>query len=127
MILGIAHMGIAANDPKGLTNWYCKNLNMEVVRNINDNVFFVYDRKGVYLEIYPAKSDKDASFDNYTKGIRHLAILVEDFESEYERLTKIGIKPAAEVVVRDTFKLGLFYDCENNLFHIVERFDKVEF
>ncbi len=100
---------------------------MEILKNINDIVFFVGDRHGAYIEIYPAKEDIEKAYGNYAQGIRHLAIRVDGFDFEYQSLLDKDVKPAAEIVLKDTFKLGLFYDLEGNLFHIVERNEDVPY
>ena len=55
------------------------------------------------------------------KGLRHLAVLVEDFDREYQKLKDKGIEIAAEPVINEEIKLVLFRDPEENLCHLVER------
>ena len=79
------------------------------------------------LEIYPA-TDQTVPVDNLHSGLRHLAIRVDDFESDYEYVVAHGAFPIPEMTVRnEQMKLAFFKDPEGNLIHLVQRFGEVHF
>lgn len=121
MIKGIEHIAIVARDPVKLVKWYEKNLDMKTVRKMSETTFFIQAPCGTVLEIYAAQKEGARDFDNHTSGLRHLAILVEDFDLEYKKLIDNGVEIAAEPVINDEIKLVLFKDCEGNLCHFIER------
>ena len=67
------------------------------------------------------KTDDETVYDNYVKGLRHLAFETDDFANDRQMLLDAGVKPAAEPIIKDTMKLALFYDPEMNLFHLIQR------
>ncbi|MDF2921829.1 MAG: Glyoxalase/bleomycin resistance protein/dioxygenase [Paenibacillaceae bacterium] len=121
MIKGIEHLGIAAENPDQLAQWYVRHLDMTIIRDNGQGTIFIAAPCGSVVELYPAKTNGERSYDNYTSGIRHLAIEVENFHQEYDRLLENGVEIAAEPVIREDLKLVLFRDGEGNLCHLIER------
>lgn len=127
MLKGIEHFGLVANDTPRLVKWLEENLNMKVIRTIaNGTTFFMQAPCGSILEVYPAKRESDRNYDNFSAGWRHLAIEVDDFEVEYQKLIDKGIKIVGEPSVNDERKLVLFQDFEGNLYHYIWRRDPLK-
>jgi glyoxylase I family protein len=122
MIRGIEHIGLCAKDPESLSQWYVKVLNYKVVHSIQERkTFFVEDRNGGMLEIYPA-NDFSENVDNVHSGLRHLGISVVEFDVEVSNLKKLGVDiPENKIVRTREMKLAFFNDIEGNLLHFVER------
>lgn len=122
MIRGIEHIGLCAHDPEQLTNWYVTVLNYKVSHSIPERkTFFIQDRNGGMLEIYPAVNPGER-VDNVHSGLRHLGLLVFGFEEALELLSSHGITiPNDKIVRTPEMKLAFFQDPEGNILHLVER------
>lgn len=122
MIRGIEHIGLCAKDPESLSQWYIKVLNYKVVHSIQERkTYFVQDRNGGILEIYPATNIAD-TVDNVYSGLRHLGISVVDIDDEVRNLKRYGIEiPENKIVITQEMKLAFFNDIEGNILHFVER------
>jgi glyoxylase I family protein len=122
MVHGIEHMGLSAQDPKRLADWYVSSLGFTVVHAIEERkTYFVRDEHGGMLEIYPSRVPVPP-VDNLHSGYRHLAVAVTDFEMELKRLRDNGVSfPEESIVTTEVMKLAFFRDPEGNLLHLVER------
>ena len=120
MITAIEHTGLVARDVAALCDFYVKNFGCRVVLEYENGTKFLRFSNSI-IEVYPLKTDDETIYDNYVKGIRHLAFETDDFDSDREKLLSAGVKPAAEPIIKDTMKLALFYDPEMNLFHLIQR------
>jgi len=122
MVRGIEHVGLSAQDPKRLVDWYVSVLGFKVVHAIEERkTYFVRDESGGMLEIYPSNVEV-APVDNFHSGYRHLAITVVGFEEEVARLWGRGVSLLEEgIVTTQAIKLAFFHDPEGNLLHLVER------
>ena len=84
MINGLEHVGLCAQNPERLVDWYTTVLRCQVVHRIDErSTYFVRFPGGGMLEVYPA-TDKSVPVGNLHYGLRHLAISVDDFESDCE-------------------------------------------
>ncbi len=122
MINGIEHVGLCAEDPIALVEWYVTILGFRIVHSLAEhNTYFIRAHDGGMLEIYPAKRSTD-SFDNVHRGLRHLAISASDLDADIGRLRSGGvILPDEAIVVTSDMRLVFFRDPEGNLLHLVER------
>ena len=120
MITGIEHTGLVARDVDKICEFYEKFFDCKVVLAYDNGTKFLKCHNCI-IEVYPMKSDDENVYDNYIKGLRHLAFETDDFDVDRQKLLDSGVKPAAEPIIKDTMKLALFYDVEMNLFHLIQR------
>lgn len=120
MITGIEHTGLVARDVDKICEFYEKFFDCKVVLAYDNGTKFLKCHNCI-IEVYPMKSDDENVYDNYVKGLRHLAFETDDFDVDRQKLLDSGVKPAAEPIIKDTLKLALFYDVEMNLFHLIQR------
>ena len=120
MITGIEHTGVVARDVDKICEFYEKFFDCKVVLAYDNGTKFLKCHNCI-IEVYPMKSDDENVYDNYVKGLRHLAFETDDFDADRQKLLDAGVKPAAEPIIKDTMKLALFYDVEMNLFHLIQR------
>lgn len=121
MIKGIEHIGIAAKDSTALKNWYIDVFDMQTISDNGRGGYFIAAKNGVQIEIYPQNSDGNRDYDNLTSGLRHIAFLVSDFDSEYERLKAKNVEFVGEPVIKEKYSNLFLKDIEGNLLHIIER------
>lgn len=122
MIKGIEHVGVCADDPASLVQWYVRVLGFRIVRALDHaRTYFIRAADGSMLEVYPAQH-RTPPVDNVHRGLRHVAIAVADLDAEVNRLRDAGIAvPGETLVVTPDMKLAFFRDPEGNLLHLVER------
>ena len=84
MFKGLEHTAIASPNPEALAKWYVEHLEFHINFTYAGN-YFVKAPNGSMLEIIPSEGPRPS---NKMKdpGIRHLAILVDDFDSAYQAL-----------------------------------------
>ncbi len=119
MFQGIEHFAIASPDPKRLADWYASNLEFEIVFEYAGN-YFIRAKNGALIEIIPAEGARTES-GMRTPGMRHIAILVDDFDQAYEYLKSRGIQFAGEPYSNQGNRLVFFKDAEGNLLHLIQR------
>jgi glyoxylase I family protein len=120
MIKGLEHVGLCAEDPKTLVEWYVRILGFRIVRTL-DETYFIRAHDGGMLEIYSAKHPADP-VDNVHRGLRHIALSVSNLDAEIGRLRSAGVSvPDDSIVMTPDMKLAFFRDPESNLLHLVER------
>lgn len=122
VISGMEHIGLCADNPKMLVEWYVKVLGFRIVRALEEHrTYFVRAADGGMLEVYPAKHPSDPA-DNIHRGLRHIALSACDVDAEVARLRSAGVLvPAETIVITPDMKLAFFSDPEGNLLHLVER------
>jgi glyoxylase I family protein len=121
MVIGIEHTAIASPDPERLAGWYVDHLGFVVnYKSANSRTHFVKTPDGSMLEIIESKGPagepglKDG-------GIRHLALLVEDFPGSCEKLRAKGVKFIVEPQTVTGNSTVFFRDCDGNLLHLLHR------
>src|SRR5262245_4105626 len=123
MTFSAEHIGLAANDPVALKNWYVRVFNATVLAPLSDSppAYLLKLPGDCWIEIYAADSSAGPQ-GNRVAGWRHLALRVENIESARDDLVKLGvqfnesIKPAG-----GGGRVLFFADAESNLLHLVER------
>ena len=122
MIKGIEHVGLCAEDPKTLVDWYVRILGFRIVRALEEhNTYFIRAHDGGMLEIYPAQHPTDP-VDNVHRGLRHIALSASTLDAEIGRLRSAGVTvPVDTIVITSDMALAFFRDPEGNILHLVER------
>lgn len=119
----VEHIGLPAQDPTALHEWYVRVLDAEPVW-ADPAVPVYFDRLpgGTVLEICPCQRVVEDVRDNSVAGIRHFALQVAEIDSAREELESRGVvfpedpKPAG-----GGGRVLFFSDEEGNLLHLVER------
>src|SRR5258708_30643411 len=119
MFKGLEHTAIASPDPGKLAQWYVDHLEFHINYTYDGN-YFVKAANGSMLEIIPSIGER-ASNQMKDPGIRHLAIVVEDFDAAHAQLQKQGVRFLAEPFVNQGNRLVFFADGDGNILHLIHR------
>jgi glyoxylase I family protein len=119
MFQGLEHTAIASSNPEKLANWYVDHLDFHINYTYAGN-YFVKAKNGSMLEIIPAEGDRPAN-ELKTPGIRHLAIIPDNFDSAYEHLKAKGVQFLGEPFNNQGNRLVFFADGEGNICHLIQR------
>ncbi|HLJ51623.1 MAG TPA: VOC family protein [Bryobacteraceae bacterium] len=119
MFTGLEHTAIASPNPSKLAEWYVQTLGF-VINYQYDGNYFVRAPNGAMLEIIPSEGDRGS---NKMKdpGIRHLAVMVENFDAAYERLRSGGVQFLTDPYVNQGNRLVFFSDSDGNILHLIQR------
>ena len=119
MFTGLEHTAIASPDPKTLATWYVDKLGF-VINFEYDGNYFVKAPNGAMLEIIPSEGERGS---NKMKdvGIRHIAVMVEDFDAGYAALKAKGVHFLGEPYVNSGNRLVFFGDADGNILHLIKR------
>jgi catechol 2,3-dioxygenase-like lactoylglutathione lyase family enzyme len=119
----VEHIGVPAQSPTVLQEWYMRVLGGEMIwQDASVPVYFVKLAGGVMLEIGPCKRVVADVGDNSVAGIRHFALQVESIEVAKKELEARGVVFAEPVKPAGGGGSVLFFnDAEGNLLHFVER------
>ena len=118
-ILGFDHIGIAAKDPKALTDWYVKYLGFTFLEAGPSGNFFIETPDKVMLEIMlPGKGEEDVT---ELTGWKHIALVPADFDEAVAELKRAGIGADAPVNKReDGYCTFFFKDPDGNVVHFAK-------
>ncbi len=83
MFTGLEHTAIASPDPRRLAQWYVDHLQFVINFEYEGN-YFVKAPNGAMLEIIPAIGERVPQ-NLKDPGLRHLAVMVEDFDAGCRR------------------------------------------
>ena len=119
MFKGLEHTAIASPNPQRLAQWYVDHLDF-VINHTYDGNYFVKAKNGAMLEIIPSEGERAAQ-KMKDPGIRHLAILVEDFDAAHLHLQRQGVKFITEPINNQGNRLVFFEDADGNYVHLVYR------
>jgi glyoxylase I family protein len=119
MFKGLEHTAIASPNPGKLAHWYVDHLDF-VINFEYDGNYFVKAANGSMLEIIPSEGGR-AEQKMKDPGIRHLAILVDDFDAALDRLRHSGVQLLTEPVNIRGNRLVFFSDGDGNYLHLVQR------
>jgi catechol 2,3-dioxygenase-like lactoylglutathione lyase family enzyme len=121
MFQGLEHLGIASPDPDRLAKWYVERLGFVVVfYDLASRTSFVKAPNGSMFEIIAAEGEA-APVKRSSPGLRHMAITVDDFETDYASLKLAGVTFLAEPVINSGSKVVFFEDPDGNILHLIER------
>jgi glyoxylase I family protein len=119
MFKGLEHTAIASPDPRKLAQWYVDHLEFTINFEYDGN-YFVRAANGAMLEIIRSEGER-AAVKMKDPGIRHLAILVDDFDAAHEQLRLAGVKFLSEPTNNQGNRLVFFADGDGNFVHLVHR------
>ena len=119
MFTGLEHTAIASPDPKRLAEWYVEYLGF-VINYVYDGNYFVKAPNGAMLEIIPSEGERAAS-KMKDPGLRHLAVMCEDFDEGYRRLRALDVKFLGEPFTNQGNRLVFFNDADGNILHLIHR------
>lgn len=123
MIKGIEHIGICAKDTDALKDWYVRLFGFKVIYENNKapKTYFLYVNDGSMIEIYPSNTSS-GDYDNKVKGIRHLALIPENFDEVCKLLSDNNVEILEEAKTSSTgVKTIFFKDIEGNILHLIDR------
>ena len=119
MFRGLEHTAIASPNPQKLAQWYVDHLDFVINYEYAGN-YFVKAANGTMLEIIPGEGNLPAQkLDE--PGLRHLAVMVDDFEAAHQRLKAGGVRFLGEPVNRQGNRLLFFTDDDGNILHLIQR------
>src|SRR6476661_4809982 len=88
----LEHIGLAARDPRALTDWYQKSLGATVVHEMRQMpAAFLLNLGGVMIEIYAAEFSSEQTRKNRLAGWRHVALKVSSIEAARVELERRGV------------------------------------
>ncbi len=119
MFQGLEHTAIASPDPKKLAEWYVEVLGFRINYTYGGN-YFVKAPNGTMLEIIPSEGER-APQTMKDPGIRHLAIIPDDFDAAYEKLKSMGVSFYTEPFEIEGNRLVFFGDRDGNFLHLIQR------
>lgn len=119
MFQGLEHTAIASANPEKLAQWYVDHLDFAINYTYAGN-YFVRAKNGSMLEIIPAEGARPAN-ELKTPGIRHLAIISDDFDKAHLHLKGKGVKFLGEPFNNQGNRLVFFEDGEGNICHLIQR------
>ncbi len=119
MFKGLEHTAIASPNPRALAQWYVDQLEF-VINYEYDGNYFVKAANGAILEIIPSAGPRGEQ-QLKDPGLRHLAVLADDFDQAYERLKKAGVRFLNEPYRAGGNRLVFFADPDGNFLHLIER------
>ena len=119
MFQGLEHTAIASPDPQKLAQWYVDHLDFVINYTYAGN-YFVKAKNGSMLEIIPSEGERAAQ-KMKDPGIRHLAILVDDFDAASADLRNRGVQFLGEPINNQGNRLVFFADGDGNFVHLVHR------
>ncbi|MCX6624554.1 MAG: VOC family protein [Acidobacteria bacterium] len=121
MIQGIEHTAIASLNPDALTDWYVKTLDFVVEdHNPKTRNFFIRANDGTRIEVIWATKGTEAA-EMKDSGLRHMALISNDFDADFERLKAAGAPLLSEAEVRGGNRVVFFRDPDGNVLHLIQR------
>ncbi len=118
------HLGLPAQNPSALKDWYVNTLGAELLHDNGQTppAYFLGLAGGLMLEIYAGGYSEPQTADNLLTGWRHLALRVDSIERARDYLEHRGVKFTEPIKPAGGGGRVLFFrDAENNLLHLVER------
>ncbi|MFB3828489.1 MAG: VOC family protein [Bryobacteraceae bacterium] len=119
MFRGLEHTAIASPDPRKLAEWYVEKLGF-IINYEYDGNYFVKAPNGAMLEIIPSAGAR-APQTLKDPGIRHLAVIPDDFDQAYARLQAAGVTFLGDPYEVKGNRLVFFTDLDGNYLHLIQR------
>lgn len=98
--LQVEHFAINVAEPVAVADWYCRHLQMTVVRRGEGPVHmhFLADASGrVVLELYSNPPELVPDYNGMHPQVLHMAFVVEDMDATRQRLIEAGASPFGDV------------------------------
>ena len=93
MTLSVEHIGLSANNPVALKDWYVRTLGAEVVFSSGEPFAFLLSLPGgAMIEIYGGEVSLPQISNNKLNGWRHVALRVESLAAAKAELEGRGLK-----------------------------------
>jgi glyoxylase I family protein len=122
MITGIEHTAIASPDPHRLADWYVAHLNFIInYRSSRSKTVFIKAANGAMIEIIESASTAASTPEFKDAGIRHLALVVDDFPATHAKLLSQGVAFLTEPERVSGNTTAFFRDCDGNILHLLHR------
>ena len=125
---GVEHVAIFSPDTKRLADWYVRHLDMTVIQENGNGIYFVLMADGSIIEFVPTPGGQAAKEKVQPKesGIHHLAFKVdhEDFGRAVQRLiNEVGVETVGETPKQFPEGLATFHfrDPDGNIAHLIAR------
>ena len=119
MFTAFEHTGIASPDHKKLAQWYVEVFGFAIVYQ-SAGATFVKAPNGSMIEIIAAEGDR-VELAMKQPGLRHVALAVDDFDTDLARIRAAGVKFLSEPVDAKGNKVVFFTDPEGNILHLIQR------
>jgi glyoxylase I family protein len=121
MIQGLEHVAIASPDPDRLAGWYGEQFGFTVESHSpGTRNYFLKARNGSRLEIILAESPL-AEVKIRDSGLRHLAVITDDFDADFARLQAAGAVVLSAPETRGGNRVVFFRDPDGNVLHLIQR------
>ena len=123
MIKAIEHIAVVAADPTLLARWYCDTLGFEIAHAHEEHrTYFLRLPEGGILEILPSNDRVPVDHAGDDAGIRHIALVVENFNTAHQALEDRGVTFVGPSHTSPTgTRFDFFPDLEGNLLQLVYR------
>ena len=102
--MNVEHIAFLVDDVKGVTDWWCKNLGMKVVRygGPPTHMTFLQDAAGKSMfEIYQKDELETPDYGSMHVSVLHFAFYSQDVAADRDRLVAAGATAVGEVAVTD--------------------------
>ena len=119
LFTGLEHTAIASGNPKRLADWYVDTLGFVINYEYEGN-FFVKAPNGAMLEIIPSQGERGPQ-NLKDPGLRHLAVMVDDFDAACGQLKTAGVRFLSEPYENQGNRLVFFADLDGNILHLIAR------
>lgn len=119
LFTGLEHTAIASPHPQRLAQWYVDTLGFRINYEYGGN-YFVKAPNGAMLEIIPSDGEPLPA-QMKTPGLRHLAVMVADFDEASADLRRKNVNIVSEPLNLSGNRLLFFTDLDGNLLHLIAR------
>lgn len=119
----IEHIGLMAEDTRGLAAWYCEALDMKIVYEAEgENApVFIRDREGTVLEFFSPTPGVDWP-ESPNRKVMHIAIGVEDLTAAAAKIEAAGGTLEAETIsLFGGAQARFFRDPAGHWLHLIRR------
>ena len=122
MVTGIEHTAIATPDPMKLARWYVDHLGFVINwQPPNTSTVFVKAPNDTMLELVESTVSLAGIPAMRDPGLRHLALMVDDFDAMYRQLQAGGVKFLSTPETVHGNSIVFFTDCDGNILHLLHR------
>lgn len=102
--MNVEHIAFLVDDPGAVSDWYCRNLGMRVVREggpPNFMTFLVDEDEKTMFEIYSSPEVETPDYFSLDPMALHFAFVADNMEETLERLYSAGATSAGETIMND--------------------------
>lgn len=121
MFIGLEHAAIASPDPERLAQWYVEHLGFRInYQSASSRTTFVRAANGSMIEMIASAGGRSPQTLK-DPGLRHLAILVDDFDAALAKLKAQGVQFVGEPTESKGNRVVFFTDLDGNFLHLLQR------